>query len=111
MIFDLAEALWQQDVMSASAYDTDTDVLFEEDVLTAIAFPYKVILFNDNVHTFDEVIRQVCKAIECRGEHAEAIALEVHSKGKSIVYDGDMNECLRVSSVLEEIALHTQVLA
>ncbi len=111
MIFDLAQALWQNDLVNSSGYDTDSDVLLEEDVITTIAFPYKVILYNDNIHTFDEVIHQVCKAIECKGEHAEAIAFEVHSKGKSIVYNGDMSECLRVSSILGEIALHTQVMA
>jgi ATP-dependent Clp protease adaptor protein ClpS len=71
--------------------------------------PTKVILFNDNVHSFDEVITQLIKAIRCAPERAEAFAWEVHTRGKACVYSGDMNECLRVSSILEEIALHTQI--
>jgi len=33
----------------------------------------------------------------------------VHTRGKACVYTGEMPECLRVSHVLEEIALHTQI--
>ena len=76
---------------------------------TDIAEPAKVILFNDNVHSFDEVIDQLIKAISCSRERAEGYAWEVHSKGKACVYTGEMNQCLRVSHVLEEIALHTQI--
>lgn len=109
-MFDLGNILWGNTPV-VSTYDTDRDVLLLDDTETLIATPYKVLLFNDNVHTFDEVIHQVCKAIDCAAEHAEAIANEVHTRGKSIVFNGDMSECLRVSSILEEIALHTQVIA
>lgn len=78
-----------------------------EDTLTQE--PAKVILFNDEVHTFDEVIDQLIKAIHCDSTRAEAIAWEVHSTGKAVVYEGAMPECLTVSHILEEIALHTQI--
>jgi ATP-dependent Clp protease adapter protein ClpS len=80
--------------------------LIEEE---AVDLSSKVILFNDDWHTFDEVTNQIIKAIKCSSEQAEAITWEVHSNGKAIVYDGEMTECLRVSSVLEEIGLHTQI--
>lgn len=76
---------------------------------TDVDFPCKVILFNDDWHTFDEVIAQLMKAIGCSFEKAEALTWEVHTRGKAVVYYGSLNECLRVSSVLEEIELHTQV--
>ncbi len=79
----------------------------DQDVLTQE--PAKVILFNDDVHTFDEVISQLIKAIRCSIDKAETLAWEVHTKGKAVVYSGEMQECLRVNSVLEEIALHTQI--
>ena len=107
-IFDLAEALWTPGrIRSAS----DTLVLVNDDIDTITEIPVKVLLFNDNTHTFDEVIGQVTKATGCGSDHAEKIAWEVHNRGKAVVYDGDIAECLRVSSVLEEIALHTQVTA
>ncbi len=74
-----------------------------------IGFGAKVILFDDDVHTFDEVITQIIKATGCSHERAEALTYEVHTRGKSVVYEGGLPDCLRVSGVLEEIALHTQV--
>lgn len=69
----------------------------------------KVILYNDDWHTFEEVIAQLIIAVNCTFEQARSYAFEVHVKGKAIVYNGGLNECLKVSSILEEIALHTQI--
>lgn len=78
-------------------------------IIDDVSLSAKVILFNDDWHTFDEVITQLIKAIKCSSERAEKYAWEVHTKGKACVYSGDMADCLRISSILEEIALHTQV--
>jgi len=90
----------------------ETPVVIEEIKTTDgtdVGLPSKVILFNDDFHTFDEVIAQLIKAIRCSYEKAEALTWEVHTKGKAVVYTGELSECLRVSSILEEIALHTQI--
>lgn len=87
--------------------------LTEEDTLTidstGIDFPARVILFNDDFHTFEEVAEQLVKAIHCTFERGLDIAWEVHTKGKACVFEGNLTECLRVSSILEEIALHTHI--
>ena len=89
--------------------ETNTVPVEEKDEDTVTQEPAKVILFNDEVHTFDEVIGQLIKAIHCDSSRAEAIAWEVHTTGKSAVYEGPMPECLKVSHILEEIDLHTQI--
>jgi ATP-dependent Clp protease adaptor protein ClpS len=71
--------------------------------------PAKVILFNDELHTFEEVISQIIKAIRCAREKAEALTWEVHHTGRAIVYAGEMLRCVEVSAVLEEIQLMTQI--
>ena len=81
-----------------------------QDVDTDVITAYKVILYNDDHHTFDEVIVQLIKAINCSFEKARAYAFEVHVKGKALVHSGSMQSCLKVSSILEEIALHTQII-
>jgi len=91
--------------MSNTFTQTEEDVLDE----TKIQEPAKAVLFNDEVHTFDEVIHQIMKATGCDRTTAEAKTLEVHHTGKSIVYIGDLVKCLQVTSVLEEIELMTQV--
>lgn len=95
--------------MSNIAPENKPDLFTEELDAVDNAFPSKVILFNDNIHTFDDVITQLIKAIGCSSERAEAYAWEVHTKGKACVFVGDIEKCLKVSSVLEEIGLHTQI--
>jgi ATP-dependent Clp protease adaptor protein ClpS len=81
--------------------DIDTDVLVDQ--------PAKVILFNDEVHSFDEVIGQIIKATGCDMPKAESLTWEVHTSGKAMVFEGEMDNCLKVSHILEEIALNTQI--
>ncbi|HEY3876569.1 MAG TPA: ATP-dependent Clp protease adaptor ClpS [Candidatus Kapabacteria bacterium] len=78
-----------------------------EEVVEALSS--RVVLYNDNEHTFDEVILQVAKALGCSFRHAALAAWNAHVHGKTQVFEGEMLECLNVSSILEEIALHTQV--
>lgn len=87
------------------------DGILETDleVDSSIDTEYRLFLFNDDHHTFDDVIFQLMKAINCSFERARAFAFEVHVKGKAMVFSGTMLACLKVSSILEEIALHTQI--
>lgn len=78
---------------------------------TTTALLSRVMLFNDEYHSFEEVIAQLQKAIRCSFEVARSLTFEVHVKGKAMVFEGALIDCLRVSSVLEEIALHTQILS
>ena len=70
---------------------------------------YRVVLFNDEEHSFDEVITQIIKATQCSRQKAEQCTWEVHTRGRSIVYFGQMSSCLKVSGILEEIALKTEI--
>jgi ATP-dependent Clp protease adapter protein ClpS len=81
--------------------DQESDVLVQE--------PAKVILFNDDVHSIDEVVAQVMKALRCTQAKAEAIALEAHHLGRALVYTGELLRCVEISNVLEEIRLLTQI--
>lgn len=84
-------------------------VELDTEVITEQTLAARVILYNDEEHTFDEVIRQIVKATQCSHPRAEALTLEVHFRGRAMVFEGSMNDCLRVSAILEEISLHTQV--
>lgn len=85
----------------------ETEVLVAESV--GVSLSAKVILYNDEIHSFDEVILQLVKATGCTTMQAEALAFEVDARGLACVYEGEFDECLHVSSILEEIALHTAV--
>ncbi|HEX7356690.1 MAG TPA: ATP-dependent Clp protease adaptor ClpS [Ignavibacteriaceae bacterium] len=77
---------------------------------TDINISSRVVLYNDDWHTFEEVINQLIIAVKCSFEKARDFAFEVHVKGKAIVFSGSLSQCLQVSSILEEISLHTQIL-
>jgi ATP-dependent Clp protease adaptor protein ClpS len=70
---------------------------------------FTLVLFNDNHHSFDEVIEQIMKAIGCGYGKAEAITMEAHTKGKANVVSGDLDKCLQAQKVLEEINLRTSI--
>lgn len=69
----------------------------------------RVILFNDDWHTFDDVIFQLILAINCSFKTGEKMAWIVHTEGKCQVYEGQVEECLSVSAILEEIDLKTSI--
>lgn len=83
----------------------------QNDESTIVKTPFKVILFNDDEHTFDEVIAQLIKALNCSYEKARDYAFETHVNGKAVVYNGELQKCLKVSSILEEISLRTQIVS
>ncbi len=87
----------------------DVDVAVAEDVDESLDSPWRVILYNDDIHTFDEVITQLVKATGCTTAHAEKKAWEVHTRGKAMVYEGTFEECFRVQGVLREIQLVTEI--
>lgn len=101
-IFELqTEAAIQSDLGTKEGTSYEAQV--EVDTL------WRVDLYNDEVHTFDEVIFQLIKAISCSRGRAEDLAWTVHRDGIAHVFDGEFEDCLRVSGVLREIGLMTQI--
>ena len=88
-----------------TATETETAVAEQEKVET----PWRVVLFDDDVHTFDDVIGQLVKATGWSPERAERHAWAVHTQGKDLVFSGDFFECFRVQGVLREIQLVTEI--
>lgn len=89
--------------------DVDVDVLEEELEDEDEKTPWRVILYDDDVHTFDEVIDQLIKALGCNKSHAEELTYKVHNEGKAAVYEGSFEECFEVNGVLKEIQLVTEI--
>ena len=89
--------------------EPDVITLEEEAVEERLDSPWRVILYNDEVHTFDEVIFQLIKATGCSVEQAERHAWTVHTQGKDAVYEGSFEDCFRVQGVLREIQLVTEI--
>ena len=81
----------------------------EDDGVGAGDDPWKVVLFNCDCHTFDEVENVVMKAIRCTLSRARQISNEVNSRGSAIVYDGPLERCEAVADVIGAIGLKVKV--
>ncbi|HMB97305.1 MAG TPA: ATP-dependent Clp protease adaptor ClpS [Balneolaceae bacterium] len=71
--------------------------------------PWRLILYDDDIHTFDEVSNQLIKALGCSVSRAEELTLKVHNEGKATVHEGSFEECLKINTVLQEIQLITEI--
>jgi len=72
---------------------------------TAAAPPWMTILHNCDCHTFEQVVKQLQKAIACSEAQGWEIAWQVHNTGKAVVKIGSEIECVRVGNVLMAIGL------
>lgn len=89
--------------------EREVQVAEEENTEEESGKPWKLILYDDDIHTFDEVINQLRKALGCSLTKAQELTFKVHNEGKAIVYEGAFEECLRINAVLQEIQLTTEI--
>ena len=84
-------------------YDEDVALLEKEDEV------YKIVLWNDDVNTFDDVIEALMEICKHTLEQAEQCTMLVHYKGKCTVKTGSlevlkpMHEQLLARSLTSEI--------
>jgi ATP-dependent Clp protease adaptor protein ClpS len=72
-------------VMKTSA---DSDVLELEDVKVKVASPYQLIVWNDDINTFEWVIETLIQICGHNYEQAEQCAYIIHFSGKYAVKNG-----------------------
>jgi ATP-dependent Clp protease adaptor protein ClpS len=70
---------------------------------------YRVVLYNDDFHSMDEVVLQLQKATGCDEHAAINITMEAHMHGRAVCYHGSREECHRVARILREIRLQVEV--
>ena len=88
------------------ARETEAPDVAERDAVdTELAPPWMTILHNCDCHTFEQVVRQLMKAIACTEEKGWEIAWQVHNTGKAVVKVAPEAECVRVGGILASIGL------
>ncbi|MDO4727745.1 MAG: ATP-dependent Clp protease adaptor ClpS [Bacteroidota bacterium] len=68
-----------------------------------------IVLFNDDVNTFDHVIKTLIKVCDHDPLQAEQCALLVHYKGKCEVKSGELSELIPKCSALLEAGLSAEI--
>jgi ATP-dependent Clp protease adaptor protein ClpS len=71
---------------------TETLEDINTDVLTAFDKPYQIVVWNDEVNTFDWVIRTLIEVCGHTEEQAEQCAMLIHTQGKYAVKNGSYNQ-------------------
>lgn len=81
------------------------DVLLEEEVVNQ----NEIVLYNDDVNTFDHVIEMLINTCEHTSEQAEQCAIIVHYKGKCTVKTGVLKDLKPRCSKLLQAGLSAEI--
>ncbi|NLR57030.1 ATP-dependent Clp protease adaptor ClpS [Chitinophaga polysaccharea] len=92
---------------------TSTKVLPEEEVDVLIAedeqFPFSLVVWNDEVNTFDWVIASLMEVCGHTHEQAEQCALIIHFNGKYAVKQGEYIKLRPLCEALQERGLSATI--
>ncbi|AEK22817.1 ATP-dependent Clp protease adaptor ClpS [Capnocytophaga canimorsus] len=84
---------------------TVVEILVEEQVEKE----YSIVLYNDDVNTFDHVIETLMMVCDHTPEQAEQCAIIVHFNGKCSVKSGGYNELKPACTALLEAGLSAEI--
>lgn len=82
----------------------------EVDVLEQEVNQHEIVLFNDDVNTFDHVIDSLIEICDHTLEQAEQCAILVHYKGKCAVKTGEYKELKPKCTRLLEKGLSAEII-
>lgn len=84
---------------------------FKEEVLLAEQedFENQIVLYNDEVNTFDHVIEMLIYACDHTPEQAEQCSIIVHFKGKCTVKTGSLEDLTPRCSKLLDAGLSAEI--
>ena len=68
-----------------------------------------MIVYDNDVNTYAEVIHILQLATACTLEEAEIEAWEVDNLGKSVVHHGAKEECERAAGIIRQIGIRVEV--
>lgn len=82
----------------------------EISVLEQVGVNNEIVLFNDDVNTFDHVIDTLIEVCNHTAEQAEQCAILVHYKGKCTVKTGHIDELKPQCTSLLEAGLSAEII-
>jgi ATP-dependent Clp protease adaptor protein ClpS len=77
---------------------------------TDLAHENEIILYNDDVNTFEHVINTLIRVCNHTSEQAEQCSLIVHYKGKCIVKSGSYSNLKPKCTMLLEAGLSAEII-
>jgi ATP-dependent Clp protease adaptor protein ClpS len=97
--------------MNIQCADTQTqeETLTLEEVLAGLKTSNRLILWNDDVNTFEHVIHCLVKYLDYSETQAEKIAWTVHTKGKCAILEGSFTEVEVYRKILQQEGLTVSI--
>jgi ATP-dependent Clp protease adaptor protein ClpS len=93
--------------------NSDTQVeektLTLEEILASVKVNHRLILWNDDINTFEHVIHCMVKYLDYTDSQAEKIAWKVHNEGKCNVLEGSFTELEVYRKILQQEGLTVTV--
>ncbi len=80
-----------------------------EELLAGLKESHRLILWNDDVNSFEHVIFCLIKYLDYNDSQAEKIAWEVHTKGKCAILEGSFTEVEVYRKILQQEGLTVSV--
>jgi ATP-dependent Clp protease adaptor protein ClpS len=95
--------------MSLFKTDTHTSESPDIDLLEDIASPFSLIVWNDEVNTFDWVIETLVDVCGHSTEQAEQCAMLIHFRGKYAVKAGDYDTLKPMCDAITERGINATI--
>lgn len=92
-----------------AATETEVETFTLEEILAGLKASHRLILWNDEVNTFEHVIYCLMKYLDYSEPHAEKIAWTVHNDGKCAVLEGSFTEMEIYRKILQREGLSVTV--
>lgn len=89
--------------------DQNTEGDVREEVVSTTKDFKDLILYNDDVHTFDYVIKSLIRICGHSAEQAEQSAYIVHNNGKCMVKHGEVSKIKPMCKSLTDLGLTAEV--
>ncbi|HWV74424.1 MAG TPA: ATP-dependent Clp protease adaptor ClpS [Pseudosphingobacterium sp.] len=95
--------------MIIAGTQTQEETFTLEEILAGTKSFHRLILWNDEVNTFDHVIHCLMKYLDYSESQAEKIAWKVHTEGKCAVLEGTFTEVDVYRKILKEQGLTVSI--
>ena len=88
---------------------TQEETFTLDEILSSLKVMHRLILWNDEVNTFEHVIYCLMKYLDYSEKQAEKIAFTVHNDGKCNVLEGSFTEMEVYRKILQQEGLTVTV--
>lgn len=80
-----------------------------EEILSSLKTVHRLILWNDEVNSFEHVIHCLVKYLDYNTEQAQNIANKVHNDGKCVILEGSFTEMEVYRKILQQEKLTVSI--